>query len=95
MIDEAVKKLSIAKDIHDQLEDYYIKATDFDIINDKVDICIRKYFAFLNKNDKKYRHNKKKSKFVCRLSFENGFVYPASYPWSNVRYRFFLSLLPF
>ena len=53
--------------------------SSFDIINDKVDICIRKYFAFLNKNDKKYRHNKKKSKFVCRLSFENGFVYPASF----------------
>lgn len=34
LIDEAVKKLSIAKDIHDRLEDYYIKATDFDIIND-------------------------------------------------------------
>lgn len=34
LIDEAVKKLSIAKALHDQLEDYYIKATDFDIINE-------------------------------------------------------------
>ncbi len=34
LIDEAVRKLSIAKALHDQLEDYYIKATDFDIIND-------------------------------------------------------------
>jgi len=34
LIDEAVKKLSIAKDIHDRLEEYYIKATDFDVINE-------------------------------------------------------------
>ncbi|MBQ8182690.1 MAG: hypothetical protein IJ025_02170 [Clostridia bacterium] len=34
LIDEAVRKLSIAKDIHDRLEDYYIKATDFDVINE-------------------------------------------------------------
>lgn len=34
LIDEAVKKLSIAKNIHDQLEEYYIKATDFDVINE-------------------------------------------------------------
>ncbi len=34
LVDEAVRKLAIAKDIHDQLEDYYIKATDFDVIND-------------------------------------------------------------
>lgn len=34
LIDEAVKKLSIAKDIHDRLEEYYIKATDFDTINE-------------------------------------------------------------
>lgn len=34
LIDEAVKKLSIAKNIHDQLEDYYIKATNFDVIDD-------------------------------------------------------------
>lgn len=34
LIDEAVRKISLAKDIHDRLEDYYIKATDFDVIND-------------------------------------------------------------
>jgi hypothetical protein len=34
LIDEAVKKLSIAKDLHDRLEDFYIKATDFDVINE-------------------------------------------------------------
>lgn len=34
LVDEAVKRLSIAKDIHDCLEDYYIKATDFDVINE-------------------------------------------------------------
>ena len=41
MIDEAVKKLSIAKDLHDQLEDYYIKATDFDVINEIGDKVIK------------------------------------------------------
>jgi hypothetical protein len=34
LIAEAVKKMALAKDIHDRLEEYYIKATDFDIIND-------------------------------------------------------------
>lgn len=34
LVDEAVRKMAIAKDIHDRLEDYYIKAADFDIIND-------------------------------------------------------------
>ncbi len=34
LIDEAARKLSLAKDIHDRLEDYYIKATDFDVINE-------------------------------------------------------------
>ena len=34
LIDEAVRKLSLAKDIHDRLEEYYIKATDFDKINE-------------------------------------------------------------
>ncbi len=33
LIDEAVRKLSLALDIHDRLEEYYIKATDFDVIN--------------------------------------------------------------
>lgn len=34
LVDEAVRKLSLAKDIHDRLEEYYIKATDFDVINE-------------------------------------------------------------
>lgn len=34
LIDESVKKLILAKDIHDKLEEYYIKATDFEVIND-------------------------------------------------------------
>lgn len=33
LIDEAVRKVSLAKDIHDRLEDYYVKATDFEVIN--------------------------------------------------------------
>lgn len=34
LVDEAVRKLSLALDIHDRLEEYYIKATDFNIINE-------------------------------------------------------------
>ncbi len=34
LINEAVKKMSLAKDLHDRLEEYYIKATDFDTINE-------------------------------------------------------------
>ncbi len=41
LIDEAVRKLSLAKDIHDRLEDYYIKATDFDIINEMGEKILR------------------------------------------------------
>lgn len=33
LIDEAVRKLSLALEIHDRLEEYYIKATDFDVID--------------------------------------------------------------
>ena len=33
-IDEAVRKVSLAKDIHDKLEAYYVSATDFDVINE-------------------------------------------------------------
>ncbi len=33
LIDEAVRKMALAKTTHDALEDYYIKATDFDVIN--------------------------------------------------------------
>ena len=34
IIDEAVRKVSLAKDIHDKLEAYYVSATDFDVINE-------------------------------------------------------------
>lgn len=34
MTDEAVRKMSLAKASHDKLEEFYIKATDFEIIND-------------------------------------------------------------
>lgn len=34
LVEEAVKKLSLAKSIHDRLEEYYIDATDFGIINE-------------------------------------------------------------
>ncbi len=33
LVSEAVKKIAIAKDIHDKLEEYYINATDFEVIN--------------------------------------------------------------
>ena len=34
LIDESVKKLILAKDIHDKLEEYYINATDFGVIDE-------------------------------------------------------------
>lgn len=34
LIEEAVRKMSLALDIHDRLEEYYIKATDFEKINE-------------------------------------------------------------
>ena len=34
MAEEAVRRLSVARQVHDQLEEYYIKATDFDVINE-------------------------------------------------------------
>lgn len=42
LINEAVKKMSIAKDLHDRLEEYYIKATDFDVINEISERIINK-----------------------------------------------------
>ena len=61
-------------------EPFLVKVdSTFELLNEDVDALIRKYFAFLNKNYKKYFHNKSKSKFVCKLSFDNGFVYPASF----------------
>lgn len=41
LIDEAVRKLSLAKEIHDRLEEYYIKATDFDVINEVGDKILK------------------------------------------------------
>ncbi len=41
LIDESVKKLILAKDIHDKLEDYYIDATDFGVIDDIGDKIIK------------------------------------------------------
>lgn len=40
-IDEAVRKLSLALDIHDRLEDYYIKATDFSVIDEVTEGILR------------------------------------------------------
>lgn len=34
MLSEAVRKISVAKGIHDRLEDYYIRATDFSVIDE-------------------------------------------------------------
>ena len=34
IMEEAVRKVSLAKDIHDKLEAYYVNATDFDVINE-------------------------------------------------------------
>ena len=41
MIDEAVRKMSLAKNAHDKLEDFYIKATDFNVINEITDKLLR------------------------------------------------------
>ena len=40
LVNEAVRKMSLAKDFHDRLEEYYIKATDFDVINEISDKII-------------------------------------------------------
>ena len=34
MIEAAVKKISVAKGVHDRLEDYYIRATDFSVVDE-------------------------------------------------------------
>ncbi len=44
LIDEAVKKLKLALSIHDRLEEYYIKATDFDIVNEKAEKIINSIY---------------------------------------------------
>ncbi len=41
LVDESVKRLMLAKDIHDKLEEYYINATDFDVINEIGDKIIK------------------------------------------------------
>ena len=41
MISEAVKKISIAKGVHDRLEDYYIRATDFSVIAEKTEKLLK------------------------------------------------------
>lgn len=42
LIDEAVRKVALAKDSHDRLEEYYVKATDFDVINHISEEILRK-----------------------------------------------------
>ena len=44
MLEEAVKKISIAKGIHDRLEDYYIRATDFSVIEEITDDLMKEIF---------------------------------------------------
>ena len=63
------------------LADPFLISVDstFEILNSKVDAQICNYFDYLNKQPKALMHNRKKSKFVCRLRFENGFVYPATF----------------
>ena len=41
LINEAVRKNSIAKGLHDKLENYYIKATDFSVTEEKCENIIR------------------------------------------------------
>ena len=44
MLSEAVKKISIAKGIHDRLEDYYIRATDFSVIEEMTENLMKEIF---------------------------------------------------
>ena len=44
MISEAVKKISIAKGVHDRLEDYYIRATDFSVIEEMTEKLMKEIF---------------------------------------------------
>jgi len=44
MLSEAVKKISVAKGIHDRLEDYYIRATDFSVIEEIGDKLFKEIF---------------------------------------------------
>ena len=40
----AVKKISIAKGVHDRLEDYYIRATDFSVIEEMTEKLFKEIF---------------------------------------------------
>lgn len=40
LITEAVRRMSVAKGLHDKLEEYYIKATDFSVIDEKCEKLI-------------------------------------------------------
>ncbi len=40
-IDEAVRKMSAAKGLHDKLEEFYIKATDFSVIDEKCEEILK------------------------------------------------------
>lgn len=44
MLVEAVKKISVAKGIHDRLEDYYIRATDFSVIEEMTEKLMKEIF---------------------------------------------------
>ena len=44
MLEEAVKKISVAKGIHDRLEDYYIRATDFSVIDEICEKLFKEVF---------------------------------------------------
>lgn len=44
MLSEAVRKISVAKGIHDRLEDYYIRATDFSVIEEIGDKLFKEIF---------------------------------------------------
>ena len=44
MLFEAVRKISVAKGIHDRLEDYYIRATDFSVIDEIGDKLFKEIF---------------------------------------------------
>jgi hypothetical protein len=44
MLSEAVRKISVAKGIHDRLEDYYIRATDFSVIEEMTEKLMKEIF---------------------------------------------------
>ena len=44
MLSEAVRKISVAKGIHDRLEDYYIRATDFSVIEEITEKLFKEIF---------------------------------------------------